>query len=410
MDHSPIHFTHRLPFAESWRWFFLFVFILPFGFGAHASREISQPYQGVLWVVQTESSPRPLRIHLALFELATPGLRFKLTPRKGPMDTLRQTTLGFLREQSAQLAINSHFYVPYNTSQLEANLVGLAVSDGVLYSPFEGQPVGPGFPDQSYALVPFAPALNLDAANHPSIVHPAPNSKDGRIILERAQLWTALSGSAQIVTDGFKTIPRYSGSPNGLKPMNGYSDATSWYDSPRARTAIGFTRDGKQLLWFTVDQSANSAGMTVGEVADFLIREWSIYQALNLDGGPSTAVAMQDPLTGERRLMNEPYAGTEGPALGSNLCVFAPENPDPDRLLKIESTRDHVVLSWPDKTRRWTLQETSAALQNQWAPVSGTRQSRDGRIEVRLTLTSETTFYRLLDLSTPGSPPQTERR
>jgi exopolysaccharide biosynthesis protein len=74
---------------------------------------------------------------------------------------------------------------------------------------------------------------------------------------------------------------------------------------------------------FTADQAAGSLGMTVGEVADVLLREFGVENALNLDGGGSTALAMHDPATGVARLVNVPSDGAAGRAVGSSLVVFA---------------------------------------------------------------------------------------
>jgi hypothetical protein len=80
---------------------------------ARAVREITHPYRGVTWVVHSESKPRPMDMRYALIDLQTPSLRFKLTPPRGSINTLRQSTLGFLREQSGKLPINSHWRAPY---------------------------------------------------------------------------------------------------------------------------------------------------------------------------------------------------------------------------------------------------------------------------------------------------------
>ena len=51
-------------------------------------------------------------------------------------------------------------------------MLGIAASDGVVYSTFE-------VPEQSYALLPNAPGMNIDASNHASIVHRDPLLADG---------------------------------------------------------------------------------------------------------------------------------------------------------------------------------------------------------------------------------------
>jgi exopolysaccharide biosynthesis protein len=77
------------------------------------------------------------------------------------------------------------------------------------------------------------------------------------------------------------------------------------------------------LTLFTVDAKGDSEGMRVTEVADLLVKDYGVWSALNLDGGGSTSLAMEDPLTREPRLMNT-TAGTAGErAVGSSLAVFA---------------------------------------------------------------------------------------
>ncbi|MDP3072320.1 MAG: phosphodiester glycosidase family protein [Opitutaceae bacterium] len=92
---------------------------------------------------------------------------------------------------------------------------------------------------------------------------------------------------------------------------------------PRARTAAGVTTDGKTLVLFTADQGTGSGGLTVAEVAERLINDHQVAQALNLDGGGSTTLAMADPLTGEARLVNTPSDTPHGRAVGSSLAIFA---------------------------------------------------------------------------------------
>jgi hypothetical protein len=69
--------------------------------------------------------------------------------------------------------------------------------------------------------------------------------------------------------------------------------------------------------------------MTVGEVADLLIQDYGVYNALNLDGGGSTSMAMQDPATGLGRFVNVSSDNPSGRAEGSNLAVFAISVPEP---------------------------------------------------------------------------------
>ena len=193
------------------------------------------------------------------------------------------------------MAINSHFFVPYPanpSTDPNANLVGLAASNGNVYSGFEPQPVAAGYADQSYAIVSYAAGLNIDANNNASIVHRDPTYGDNKHVQEPVTLYNALSGTAQIVTNGVNTVPVYNDAshPDGLLTSNGtYSNSYSWYGLANARSVIGLTADNKTLVLFTVNKAGTSLGMTPSEIADLLVRDYGVYNALNLDGGGSTS-------------------------------------------------------------------------------------------------------------------------
>ena len=318
-----------------------------------ADQFVSHPFPGITLVTRTETLPRSLRMNIMLVDLTAPEIHFKLTPPgtdlpdplpppalppagwplpSPPFETVRQGTLAFLEASHAQVAINSHFFAPFPVPPLAASqsdfayLIGLAASRGSVYSAFES-------PFQNYALVGDAPAINIDASNGASVVHRDPSFADGRHVLENVQLWNALAGSAQIVTNGIRTIPEYRDAAHPDAPLippgpANYSNSNSWYSLLNARTAIGLTQDRRTLVLFTVDvrptSGANqSRGMAVGEVADLLIRDYGVYNALNLDGGGSTTMAMQDPGDHVRRVINTPSDPAPGRAEGSNLVVYS---------------------------------------------------------------------------------------
>ncbi len=281
----------------------------------------THPYVGVTYVDRTETMPRLDHMHVVQVDLGAPGIRLRLSPPGGDRETVRQTTLEFLDAEHAQIAINAHFFLPFPSEDRTAWLVGFAASDGRVYSAFET-------PEQRYAIVSNAPALNISHDNHASIVHADPSATDGRHVLEGAAIWTAVSGSAQIVTDGAATVPAYrdEAHPAGALLPEGprdYSNARSWYDVATARTAIGLSRDGRTLTLFTVDVRGGSEGMKVGEIAALLIRDYGVWNALNLDGGGSTSMAMQDPATGIASLVNTSSDNPNGRSVGSSLAVFA---------------------------------------------------------------------------------------
>ena len=357
---------------------------------------ISRPYDGITRLERTESAPRTLRMQIVQIDLTARKLSFKVTPPNGALDTIRQTTLDFLTQEHAQLGVNAHFFVPYPSTNIEANLVGLAASQGVLFSPFEPQPVAVGYADQSYAIVPFAPALNIDSDNHASVVHRDPGFADNRHVLESVALWNVVSGSAQILSNGLVTVPAY-GAPGGLNATNGYSTAHSWYAQLRARTTIGLTRGGQTLVLFTVDEAGGSAGMTVEEVAELLRRDYDVYNALNLDGGGSTTLALQDPLTHSNSVVNAPSGSLPGRAVGSNLAVFAQPTPGLASRLTITVTESNaVVFSWPGQLHEPRLQHNPGLNPAAWEDVPLVAVRLDNRAQIAIFPQTNPRFYRLL--------------
>src|ERR1044072_2418219 len=143
---------------------------------------VTNPFVGITLITRTETTPRTENMHIAEIDLTASGLRFELTPPSGTLEAFRQTTAAFLNQEHAQLAINSHFFLPFPSSDLNAMLIGLASSNGNVYSSFES-------PVQSYALVTNAPAINIDASNHASIVHNDTIFADGKHIQENVTLW-----------------------------------------------------------------------------------------------------------------------------------------------------------------------------------------------------------------------------
>lgn len=271
---------------------------------AQAEERWDWPFPGIVHITRSESEPRPVNMHIVKISLGTPGLAFRLTGPGGSRETVRETTLEFARRERAQVAINAHFFVPYPSADRESFLVGLAASNGQVYSDFEK-------PEQSYAIVANAPAINIDRENMASIVRRK----------EDVLLWNAFSGSAQIITDGARTIPVYAEPPGigGLLTPGGpmkYGNAKSWYGVANARTIIGLADRNRTLVLFTADRAGGSQGMRVGEAADLLIRDYSVEQALNMDGGGSVTLVIAG------RIVNSSSDNPEGRAVASNLGVF----------------------------------------------------------------------------------------
>lgn len=307
---------------------------VPRTLGADTST-VTYPYLGVTHIMRVGSVPdfpRNVKIHVIKIDLTAPFLSFLFTPHNGTRDTVRETTLQYLNDQHAQIAINGSFFLPFPSIDLNAALVGFAASNGNVYSPFE-------LPTQNYALVRDSPAINIDSSNKASIVHRDPaftdgtcytlcQAVDGLHVLENVAIWNAFAGSGQIVTNGVESIPCYIDSTHpdcalvGPGPAN-YSNSNSWYELVNARTSIGIGCDNTTLVLFTVDATNGSSGMKVSEVADLLIKDYGVCNALNMDGGGSTSLAMVDPITKVAGFLNSSSDNPNGRTNASGLAVFA---------------------------------------------------------------------------------------
>ena len=78
-----------------------------------ASWQTAQPFVGVTYSERVETQPRPLRMHVAQIDLEAPGIRFKVSSPAGDREVMRQSTLDFLKQERAQLAINAHYFLPF---------------------------------------------------------------------------------------------------------------------------------------------------------------------------------------------------------------------------------------------------------------------------------------------------------
>ncbi|MBP6772767.1 MAG: phosphodiester glycosidase family protein [Gemmatimonadaceae bacterium] len=89
------------------------------------------------------------------------------------------------------------------------------------------------------------------------------------------------------------------------------------------RTAAGFAANGRRLLLVVIDgrQAGFSAGTTIRETAA-LLRDLGAREAVNLDGGGSTAMVVRDATTGQTRVVNKPSDATGERPVANALAVL----------------------------------------------------------------------------------------
>jgi exopolysaccharide biosynthesis protein len=220
-------------------------------------------------------------------DLNAPGISFTTTPQSGPLDTTAQTTSQFMQSTGTQVAINADFFDPCCNATGEAkNLEGLAISNGNLVSPNQaGMPV-----------------LLLTQSNQATIAA-SPNSLAG--------VYNAVSGSNIVVANGQNVAPT----------------ADNSFDDANPRSVVGVSQNGQFMYLVAIDgREADSVGTSLDETAELMLA-LGAYDALNLDGGGSTALVADE--NGTPTDLNVPSGGTER-FDGNNLGVFANALPVPE--------------------------------------------------------------------------------
>jgi hypothetical protein len=226
-------------------------------------------------------------------DLDAPGIGFYTTPHTGPLETMSQTTSQFLQANGTQVAINAAFFSPCGCSTTTSdakNLSGLAISNGVQVSAGEAN---------------FA-SLLLTQDNLASLV-------DGSANPSTSGIWTAISGGGFVLKNGTNVV---SSSLPG-DPLN-----------PNPRSILGLSQDAGFMYLVAIDgrRAGWSAGVSQSEEAAFMF-ELGAYNAINLDGGGSTALVVEGS-NGLPQELNRPSGNAER-YNGNNFGVYANALPAP---------------------------------------------------------------------------------
>lgn len=213
----------------------------------------------------------PVSGKVVRIELRADGLSFVATPDNGdrPGETDAWKTSTFLERTGCQLAINAAPFSPVRLVEGgEQDVAGFQVSGGGLVSPGSS-----------------TPALVISRDNRARIVDP-PFPEPG------PDAWNAVAGFYTVLRDG---------------------DVTGGDGKRHPRTAVGTSRDGRWLILLVVDgrQPGFSVGATNQDLGEWL-RELGAWDGLNLDGGGTTTLVVED-ADGNPRILNRPiHAGIPG--------------------------------------------------------------------------------------------------
>ncbi|MBS1153421.1 MAG: hypothetical protein H6Q89_5119, partial [Myxococcaceae bacterium] len=254
------------------------------------------PYTGVRRLQRTLSGPN-LRIHALEVDLTAPGISLTSTATA----QRKRTTSAFARLVGAQAAINADFFSfsTYGTS-------GLAAGGGVKWADTQDT--------TSSGVLAFD---QLAGASRVELYPPAPVTA-----FDPTWMKGAVSGHPRIVGAGVLT-----------------ANTSSFCTTRHPRTAIGLSQDKKKLWMVVVDgRTTASVGMSCTELGT-LLKGLGAYEALNLDGGGSSALYVAG-----AGVVNAPSDGSER-TVANHLALFA-------RPVGAFGTLKGVVFIDPDLTAR----------------------------------------------------------
>jgi hypothetical protein len=249
-----------------------------------------QLFRGVEYCLIDRAHPAPMRIHAVRVDLDDPEIGFVVTPANGdaPLDTFSQTTSSFLHETDCQVAINASPYHPVVVIEgVPQDVHGLSASGGDVYSP----------PMPNFAALAIGPGNDVRVL--------APGDPTGGDIRH------GVGGFGLLLVDGRNV--------GGQGPRH-------------PRTAVGVNAGGDQLFLLVIDgrQVGYSEGATTRETAAILL-ELGAVDAVNLDGGGSTTLVIEDD-DGRPRVVNRPIhlglPGNERPNANA-LGLYAAPVVDP---------------------------------------------------------------------------------
>ena len=253
---------------------------------AHARFSRWKPiFRGVAMCEGSTKFPRLLQVRAVRIDLREPTIDFLVTPRIGNGTNAwgGRTTSEFLTEFECQVALNGSVFDVFAKKRGDPmHVEGLSLSRGDFYLST----------NRWDAL--------LIGTNHQAWIGRSPADAQGA--------YNGLSGFYALLIDG--------------KNNGGMRDR-------HPRSAVGISRNGRYLILMAIDgrQPGYSESASTGETAEW-IRKLGAYNALNLDGGGSTALVIEGPY-GVPVELNRPCGPPPGVEwrVANHLGVFARKLP-----------------------------------------------------------------------------------
>lgn len=232
---------------------------------------------GLTYYIETRKQP-PMRLFVAEADLTNPHVHVRVAPGGPAPDssgkwqtTLMQPTKIATRE-GFDLVVNGDFFSALKTKDpatIWATVTGPAVTDGNAWATADSK----------------RPCFVMHKNKKAAIEMRAHATPDD---------WEVVAGNIMLVKDGV-VVPRQS-------------------KLRYPRTAVGLDAQSTKLVILVVDgrKPGVSVGMSTADTAAEMLR-LGCRQAINLDDGGSSMMAVRDPATHQMRILNTPSDGRERP-------------------------------------------------------------------------------------------------
>ncbi len=262
----------------------------------HAETPVEHPFPGVTYRIETREDP-PMRLFVAEVELTNSNVRVRVAPGgpdpdgPGKWQTTLMTPTHVATRENFDLVVNGDFFEARGIKDGEG-------TNSAFRSAIWGSVLGPAVTDGK--------VWALATSNRPClVVH-----KNQKLTIETlshptADDWEVIAGNTLLLKDG-KVVPHQT-------------------KTRHPRTVVGLDANATRLFIMVVDgrKPKVAIGMSYDELAAEMLR-LGCTDAVNLDGGGSSVMAIRDPHSKAFHILNEPSDGHEravGDVLGVSVSL-----------------------------------------------------------------------------------------
>lgn len=252
-------------------------------FAADAAETKTTPFKGATRIHRTgvNVGGAVQDYNVVIIDMAEPTLRLAVSPQ---VDR-NKTTSAIAKKHKAKLAVNGSFFT-FN----DREPCGATMAAGAFWTnPYPG----------CSATMAFSPGNAVTMVN-------TGNDVNGPLTGAAAMAKNAISGKPWVLKNGASTGPW--NDPSHINDRN-------------PRTAIGFTAGGSKVIFLVADGRQTGASGMVGNDIVTVMKEFGATDAMNLDGGGSTALYIN------AGIVNDPSDGAERAV--SNAVMVLPATPAP---------------------------------------------------------------------------------